>query len=141
MAEFIRFLIFAIDGAWTMNPWITSQALYQLRHQGNEIGTRELNQLIISWEAKLEPWILELWIKHANHYSIRYIYLCVLAIAGVTAGTNGLTFFEGTHGYSGVMLHRLKKNQNFPPTFFLFHRTRWVLELVCNKRGLTLMDW
>ena len=30
-----------------------------------------------------------------------YIYIYMLPIAGQTAGPNGLTFFEGTHGYSG----------------------------------------
>jgi len=28
-------------------------------------------------------------------------YICMLTIAGQKAGPNGLTFFEGTHGYLG----------------------------------------
>ena len=30
-----------------------------------------------------------------------FVYSYVIAIAGQTAGPNGLNFFEGTHGYPG----------------------------------------
>ena len=43
----------------------------------------------------------------------------MLAIAGQTDGSNGLIFFEETHGYT---------------ILFKFHGQRWALPLVIHKR-------
>ena len=42
----------------------------------------------------------------------------MLAIAGQTGGPNGLTFFEGTHGYPGVTQAKKIRDNFFKIRFF-----------------------
>ena len=62
----------------------------------------------------------------------------MLAIAGRTAGPNGLNFFEGTQGYPGVNKGNKGNKIEFFLLFLLFHDQRRALQLVSNKYSLSV---